>query len=156
MTEQKQNWGFHAAGDLLDTPAPQPEPEVAPQPAPSRFAMTTKKPKPEVATVTPVAPQPVAAEPVAPTPVVTTPAAPKSTGFFMAAGDLLSAADGHHEESKGHSWDDWTTKRASTCTETVTATWSHRRSVHPLSMPGSPGIMAAMCFPIVTPRPAPM
>ena len=110
MTEQKQNWGFHAAGDLLDTPAPQPEPEAAPQPAPSRFAMTTKKPKQEVATVTPVAPQPVVAEPVAPTPVVTTPAAPKSTGFFMAAGDLLSAADGHHEESKGHSWDDFRLK----------------------------------------------
>ena len=91
-----KNWGFQVAGDLLDTPQPDP------QPTQSRYSMTTKK------KVQP-APEPVAAAPVAPFPApVAPPPAPKhSGGFFMAAGDLLSAAEGHHTETKGTSWDDF-------------------------------------------------
>ena len=97
MAETTNNWGFHAAGDLLDDPPEAPK---------SRFAMTTKKPSqsaPEP--VKPVTPQPVTAEPVK------APPAPKATGgFFMAAGDLLQAAEGHHKEEKGRSWDDFRLK----------------------------------------------
>ena len=97
MPDGTKNWGFQAAGDLLDTPEP-------PKP---RYTMTTKKtaPPPAPAEEKPVVEKPVAAAPVTPTP------APKSTGsFFMAAGDLLNAAEGHHEETKGSSWDDFRLK----------------------------------------------
>lgn len=94
MAEKNQSWGFHAAGDLLDTPE-------APK---SRYSMTTKK------TAQQPAPAPVSAEPAVKKPAPPPPA-PKSSGsFFMAAGDLLNAAEGHHEETKGASWDDFRLK----------------------------------------------
>ncbi len=97
MSDSKQSWGFQVAGDLLDTPE-------APK---SRYSMTTKKPVQQ--------PAPVVSAPTPPPAPVAPPPAPKSSGgFFMAAGDLLSAAEGHHAETKGSSWDDFRLK------ETVT------------------------------------
>lgn len=94
MAANEQKWGFQAAGDLL---------EDTPKPKESHYSMTTKK-------VTPKAEQPVKDTAVFAS-TVTTPAVPKASGgFFMAAGDLLSAAEGHHAEAKGSSWDDFRLK----------------------------------------------
>ena len=94
MAANEQKWGFQAAGDLL---------EDTPKPKQSHYNMTTKK-------VTPKAEQPVKDTAVFAS-TVTTPAVPKASGgFFMAAGDLLSAAEGHHAEAKGSSWDDFRLK----------------------------------------------
>ena len=89
MAEINQNWGFRVAGDLLDDAPKKPE---------SHYSMTTKKPVQQAAAPACPAPEPVKAAPPA----------PKAAGsFFMAAGDLLSAAEGQHEETKGSSWDDF-------------------------------------------------
>ena len=94
MAVNEQKWRFQAAGDLL---------EDTPKPKQSQYSMTTKK-------VTPKADQPVKDTAVFAS-TVTTPAVPKASGgFFMAAGDLLSAAEGHHAETKGSSWDDFRLK----------------------------------------------
>lgn len=70
--------GFQRAGDLDDLSG-----KSVPRPIPSST------------------PTPIAASTGTPTPT------PKSASPFMRAGDLISAADGGHRETKGASWDDY-------------------------------------------------
>ena len=86
MRDGIKNCGFQVAGDLTDTfDAPKTRQDIDSEKTITPFSYADNK-----------------------SAVATMEKPPKASGnFFMAAGDLLSAAEGHYAETKGTSWDDF-------------------------------------------------